>query len=1325
MAKDKKKRGASLDPEDVIAGRAAPEVQELIALIREVNPTDRGLDRRETARRYALKSRLQSVLVTRFRETIEIRPEPGEPGVVLLHHRPSGLNACHAVIAELDDDARSFVQRVVDTASFPTIPPPEAPRKTTPRPNEAARAGGAVPDLLHAAEEALAAYDYELARTHLEAALAQSGGDTEAATALLSLLVATLGVDDEALALEEKLPAETLADVHVRLLLALAAARLGERARALRLLPVSSSLGAPGRRSAPSAPNPTNAKAPPTRVAEVFVALARGALTTGDLASAADDIARVRALDVAHPDLVGLVDALAKARATTRGPAEAEATRLFAEGDLHGAEEHAREILAHHPESEIARRIVRAVEEQRKRDEARRKLDDACDALDRGEPQQAVALLEAAKGLGLPEHEATSIEQRIAVKLAAARAQEEEAHAAAIARTIGAGAIAEGLAAYAALPAPGRGRVKELAGSKLFAWMDVVAPPGEGAKGKPAVAAIVALHRAAELAERSPEMTIELLDAHGKVLQGFVPAEDVRKRAQAVLVDERRRVAMGRIEAARRMLEEGDVAHANKLLGEVPRKDLPEDEASAFDRFRVEVQRKLERQTLAASLDQLRREGEALRALAVCEELAARVEGEDVARIAALRGEIRAEVRRKFSVQVETFEGDGVAEGPAATFYDARVAPRWRWEMLLARTRGGHEETVLVVPQSRDTWLFVRVLDAETSALRERVLLRTPRPLKLLNAMLRGRRLLLVGRSGGVLEVDTDDWTVVAWIPNILGDDSRSLPTIEDPEVLVDEATLSPDGRHLWLSVHEKRERTSVLVRVVELKELRLAREIREHRAPNVHVQSVHGLSAPRVVVTEADNRKNVGRTVFYTPRGTPSGKPVPKALLPLTILACPDGESLFSIVGDPNGPHEHHSAQWGFVKVDARGMGPFQALDGVTGLLQATAVANTQARMAFVLVDTERDGTSLFGLRLEPEEPVVAYRVRVPRSSLLVTTPDGSRSMLLTVRQGRPKILPLGPEPPEAGESAAAGAFSFPSLPHRSLFAKRFRCHEPAGKHLEDVIAEERALRENFDLPRRLAWAQQKADADELLALEGALYRISEASTARQVKKIARERFPDHPRVRLSHARALAAVERFGDAWDQLAGIDPSFFAQETDVKHFHHMRGITLMMLDEPEAALAALTQSAAYKEGRCEPDELLPLCAPLTDDQRSWTPGQAVTRDYLRIVTAADKALARGDADAARRLLDGPLVWVANEVQSMARLSDAYLRAEEPNAPVDRFRKAFALLSFCEQFDARSTVTRREMPLPRATWDAERLSALAAKARAWVEEALRLPA
>ena len=59
------------------------------------------------------------------------------------------------------------------------------------------------PDALSLAQAALDAYDYDGARALLERALLSDTGDVEAAWLLLELLVDVLGVDAEALALEQ------------------------------------------------------------------------------------------------------------------------------------------------------------------------------------------------------------------------------------------------------------------------------------------------------------------------------------------------------------------------------------------------------------------------------------------------------------------------------------------------------------------------------------------------------------------------------------------------------------------------------------------------------------------------------------------------------------------------------------------------------------------------------------------------------------------------------------------------------------------------------------------------------------------------------------------------------------------------------------------------------------------------------------------------------------------------------------------------------------------------------------------------------------------
>src|SRR6185437_11194752 len=112
MPKGKRPR---LAPDDVLQGRVRPDVRALVSLIHDVNPSGRDhLPAAEIARRYTVKARLQSLLVRRFAAEIDVDPVPGEPRLASLRHRGSGVDACHAVIAELDDDARSWVQRALD-----------------------------------------------------------------------------------------------------------------------------------------------------------------------------------------------------------------------------------------------------------------------------------------------------------------------------------------------------------------------------------------------------------------------------------------------------------------------------------------------------------------------------------------------------------------------------------------------------------------------------------------------------------------------------------------------------------------------------------------------------------------------------------------------------------------------------------------------------------------------------------------------------------------------------------------------------------------------------------------------------------------------------------------------------------------------------------------------------------------------------------------------------------------------------------------------------------------------------------------------------------
>ena len=53
-------------------------------LISDVNPTNKNLDEKTQQLRYEQKSRLQSMLIDRFGDELEVRRDPHQPNVVLL-----------------------------------------------------------------------------------------------------------------------------------------------------------------------------------------------------------------------------------------------------------------------------------------------------------------------------------------------------------------------------------------------------------------------------------------------------------------------------------------------------------------------------------------------------------------------------------------------------------------------------------------------------------------------------------------------------------------------------------------------------------------------------------------------------------------------------------------------------------------------------------------------------------------------------------------------------------------------------------------------------------------------------------------------------------------------------------------------------------------------------------------------------------------------------------------------------------------------------------------------------------------------------------------
>jgi len=251
--KRKKKKKQHVDPYDVLEGRINVTSYELIRLIHRVNPTKESLGAKKEAERYKLKARLQSLLIRQFYDGLLVeQPDPGNPQLVSLDLRYFDEDACHALIPELDPDARSWVQSQIDEAAskgdteaneiLPTDPDQQSfdthaafqdihQTDTTAGTEEYSQK-----ELINRGRQALEEYDYIACEDYFYRAFQISRGGIEAALTLLEFFVDHLADYEKALALADALPAKTKKNEDVKVLLALAAVRLGNFNQALDFL---------------------------------------------------------------------------------------------------------------------------------------------------------------------------------------------------------------------------------------------------------------------------------------------------------------------------------------------------------------------------------------------------------------------------------------------------------------------------------------------------------------------------------------------------------------------------------------------------------------------------------------------------------------------------------------------------------------------------------------------------------------------------------------------------------------------------------------------------------------------------------------------------------------------------------------------------------------------------------------------------------------------------------------------------------------------------------------------------------------------------------
>ncbi len=350
--------------DEVLSGRKRPSIEDLFRLVHAVNPTDRGLAPEAEWRAYAQKSALQSLLIRLHGEVLTLTPGP-DPDVVGLRHVHGDRDACHALVPELDDDARAWVRQ--QRAGGAPEPPPRPPPVATASPHGS--------DALSRGRQALEDWDYELAESCFGEAVQDNPLNPQALAALLELLVDHLARDEDALALVDGLPAATWRAPACRRFLLTAAVRAERDTLAHNLL---HGLDHPD-------------------VADALRTLARRAITRGALSEANSLLLTLRERDPAHSGTLEVEQALEQARSEERRPAELALAELVGTGDWLRVAEAAEELLRRWPNSAEARRCRERAREALALERAMQLVEETAQLA----PQEALRRLVEARSLGL------------------------------------------------------------------------------------------------------------------------------------------------------------------------------------------------------------------------------------------------------------------------------------------------------------------------------------------------------------------------------------------------------------------------------------------------------------------------------------------------------------------------------------------------------------------------------------------------------------------------------------------------------------------------------------------------------------------------------------------------------------------------------------------------------------------------------------------------------------------------------------------------------------------------------------------------------------
>lgn len=1254
MAREKKRtRTRRLHPEDVLAGRVKVDALELYRLIHRVNPTNRFLSRKEAERRYDQKHKLQSFLVLNFGDDHVVVSRSEKPGVVRFDH-PSGVfDACHAPLAELDPEARSWIQLRLDTKDDG-----EDERLVLPTPVDDG-ADEAPEDALADARRALAEFDYATAERLLTRAFDGGRGDVPLVVELLALKVEILGLDEEALAVVPRLGDAALADADVRSLLALAAARRGRGELADKLL---GGLGTP------------RAATPQARVAAAYAARAAGAAGDGDEEAARRWLAELVACDPFHEGIAAVNAGLERLAESGRREAEAELTELYRQRGPLEAADAARTLADRWPTSEVARRILREAGDLRRTTAIAEHLEIADQALTDREFDTAVRHYEAVLE---QDADAPGVPRRLEQARRGARERAAEVAVGGVERQFAEGDSRRALLAYLELPRGLRDRVRarlEEEAASATRDLDAVEAAHPKLKAAAMVDAVVTLRDAERLfAEDRAQEAWLAFEPLREVLAAVPRTSSLQKEIAGRVVEELAKENVERIRQVKASFHADstipELRENLELLSQIDPHFLTPEYRRWVEVTEFSMRRAIELQNLVLACKSEIEAGQlfaARRSLRQYQELMKSTAPEvDVEAFRSRERSLDEEIKEVWQLRHESWRR-GRPLPPYPGILQPRPGHDWKSE-----SRGIDDEgRRLVVAQALVDWLFVSVIDLSSGKLLERLSMATPKPLGApLSTCWDGDAIRIGGGEGGVVVLEPNDWRVAEWhwLPDHLRGDR------------IKRTVVLPRSPYAWVFSRDHHDNVSK-VRVVAQDTWTVVRK----RSKVFTMSVVCGPGpdgadeGPRVVLADKNG------TSLFTAHGR---RDPDQALVDrFALAAAGDGTAIVALLTPPGDVE----ATLGPPSSGGRGLGLARFEPGEGGwrlareVLVAAAVTLQQPVMVAAggVVWTLFEGTDgeTWLLAVEGKTLEALYCLRVPHASALAGDRHGRHAALLLDGERGPETARLGRHEPRL-----RWKWRPPAERRLPVLDLHVSCMTRAGKGRE-ALKKFDALPPSQRKEHVLAMARESTaeNLEEVILQAYVLHSRDEALTRKFLAEL-RSRHPENLDVvfllgewQCRLASGTRRVEDWQQALDMVHATDPEWMTVYR--RHFHHVQGVGYLVAGRQEEARQAFEAGLRHDDGGCDLEPLLELAKPMNRKPKKseWDARQPLTRQLVGAFLAGSEAISRNDDKAAIAALERPAVWLATESETLLRLALAHLElTREPEDASFELRIGLSLL------------------------------------------------